>query len=848
MHTHIQFRLSHASAVICALIAAAAFAQPSATQFSRDAESTIVREAMGISSVGRGGRVPVQLDAIQAQVVRGAFAPPAAGDEVALHDGSKKIWKDITAGDDDGWFRGDAIAGGYVCATVDVPDRAIALLSASGHGMVYVNGEPRGGDVYALGFVELPIELKPGKNTLLFLVPRGQLRVELKSVKKPAFLSPHDITLPDLIRAETADAPQRSVGGMIVVNASNAPLAGCQIEARVGDGDAVLTPLPPLGPLSARKACFDMPLEMTSTEDAEIRVALLRIEGDKRIELDVQSQKRKSPVGGHVHRTFRSEIDGSAQYYTVRHAAQSGAQGLLLTLHGASVEAGNQTGAYAAKDNMTIVAPTNRRKFGFDWEDWGRLDMLEVLALAKAEFKPQTVWLSGHSMGGHGTWINGMMFPDQFAAIAPSAGWVSFWSYAGGSQYADDGGVRSILRRAQSPSDTLALLDNARQFGVYVLHGDADDNVPVEQARTMRSELAKFHRDFAYYEQPGAGHWWGNECVDWPQLIAFLEHHRATPTGRTTAVRFTTSSPHVSSKCHWAAIELQQKLLMPSKIDLRLDAKQRKFSGTTENVARLRIDLGELSAAIFDKPNGPMTTTLAAGEPISVELDGQSIADIRWPATPQSLWFVRTADKWSNTEKPSPLGKGPHRDGMFKEAFRNRFVFVFGTRGSAEENAWAAGKARFDAETWWYRANGSVEIVADRDFDPTREIDRNVILYGHREMNSAWDSLIEGCHIDVRDGVVSVGKRDLAGDDLACLLIFPRRGSDVASVGVIAGSGLVGMRATDRLPIFLSGAAFPDFLVMSADYLSNGEDAIRATGFFDADWKLGDDVAWGSGQ
>ena len=41
----------------------------------------------------------------------------------------------------------------------------------------------------------------------------------------------------------------------------------------------------------------------------------------------------------------------------------------------------------------------------------------------------------------------------------------------------------------------------------------------------MREELAKFHPDFVYKEQPGAGHWWGNECCDWPPLIAFFAAH-----------------------------------------------------------------------------------------------------------------------------------------------------------------------------------------------------------------------------------------------------------------------------------------------------------------------------------
>jgi len=32
-------------------------------------------------------------------------------------------------------------------------------------------------------------------------------------------------------------------------------------------------------------------------------------------------------------------------------------------------------------------------------------------------------------MGGHGAWQIGSLYPDRFAAIGPSAGWLSFDSY-----------------------------------------------------------------------------------------------------------------------------------------------------------------------------------------------------------------------------------------------------------------------------------------------------------------------------------------------------------------------------------------------------------------------------------
>src|SRR5262249_21134437 len=184
-----------------------------------------------------------------------------------------------------------------------------------------------------------------------------------------------------------------------------------------------------------------------------------------------------------------------------------------------------------------LVAPTNRRPFGFDWEDWGRLDALEVLDLAQKQLKtdPQHTYLTGHSMGGHGVWHVGATFPDRFAALGPSAGWISFWSYAGGRRVANPDALQELLQRANSPSDTLALARNYLHHGVYVLHGDADDNVPVAQARQIVQHLSGFHRDFVLHEQPKAGHWWdvsdepGTDCVDWAPMFDFFARHVLPP-------------------------------------------------------------------------------------------------------------------------------------------------------------------------------------------------------------------------------------------------------------------------------------------------------------------------------
>jgi hypothetical protein len=140
------------------------------------------------------------------------------------------------------------------------------------------------------------------------------------------------------------------------------------------------------------------------------------------------------------------------------------------------------------------------------------------------------------------------------------------------------------------------------------------------------------------------------------------------------------------------------------------------------------------------------------------------------------VWLERTEEGWRSIPKPSKSLKGPHRSGTFKDAFRNRMIFVYGTHGTSEENAWALAKARFDAETFWYRGNGSVPVIPDTMFDRGDNPDRNVILYGHAEMNSCWPQLLEESPVQVRRGGATIGSREVRGEDLACLFIRPATG------------------------------------------------------------------------
>lgn len=792
-------------------------------------EQLVPRHYLVVPAGSSGGRRPVSGDPVQHAMVTGAWKTPAAGDSVTTASGRTFKWQAADA-NESGSLEHAALRGGYACTVVDVPRAGVWILAAANHSMVYVNGEPRTGDPYGYGYVKLPVSLHQGANTLLFLCGRGGLSAKLERPQSAVMLNCDDPTLPDLPTGLHGE----SLGAVVVVNAQPTWQRGLSLVAvqpgRPPRGCAV----PPFPPLSVRKCAFRVGPPVATS--GEVEVALRIQHGGSILGTGAVKLRIRGPRDVHK-QTFISDMDGSVQYYGLVPPSEGQGPGkaMVLSLHGAGVEGIGQASSYSAKSWTWLAAPTNRRPYGFDWEDWGRVDALEVLqdAMARTAADPTRVYLAGHSMGGHGTWHVGAVHPGLFAAIAPSAGWVSFNSYAGGRSD-DSDPVGGMLSRAVALSDTLSMERNYTGLGIYILHGDADDNVPVSEARTMAGRLSAFHKDWTIWEQPGAGHWWGAAsdpgagCVDWPGIFDMFSRHSIAPDGAVRKIDFTTPNPAVSSHYKWATVVQQERPLLPSRIAARLDPAVARLVGETSNIALMRIDLSGVTH----------------GDVLEIELDGQK-AKLPRGEKATEIWLRRSGGKWAVGKAPLPDQKGAERGGPFREALMRHPVLVVGTAGTEEENRWAFAKARFDSETFWYRGNGTLDLVLDTEFKPGRYRDRSVVLYGNSGTNRAWRSMVPAGQVALDPHGCRVGDRKVEGDDLGGLVVVPRKGSDTADVALVGGTGLVGMRATDRLPIFLSGIGYPDVTILRARAALEGVSGVVAAGFFGSDWDVGTgDWAW----
>ncbi|HEY6306385.1 MAG TPA: PHB depolymerase family esterase [Candidatus Angelobacter sp.] len=165
---------------------------------------------------------------------------------------------------------------------------------------------------------------------------------------------------------------------------------------------------------------------------------------------------------------------------------------LVVALHGLGANESSMLSPFyripplADQHGFIVVAPLGYRVDGgygaFLSGRRGQLseqDVMEVIKLVRQQYKidDSRIYLVGHSMGGIGTWALGAKYPEMWAALAPISGY-------------------------GSP----ATVEKMKAIPEIVVHGDADDVVPVNGSRVMVAEMKKLGVDVKYIEVPGGSH------------------------------------------------------------------------------------------------------------------------------------------------------------------------------------------------------------------------------------------------------------------------------------------------------------------------------------------------------
>lgn len=710
---------------------------------------------------------------------------------------------------------------GYAYAEVEVPERSCALAVAMRCGFL-INDASYAGDIYGHGYVQVPVVLDSGLNRIwLRLGGAGDDRVKfmLIPVDDDVRLITKDATLSDLVYA---DSTGPFLAALPLSNSTEDWLEDVKLVVG-GDGFVSDTfDLPPVAPMSFYKAPFKFSLGALLPDSVPGDTLMLPVSvvyEDGRTDTTLKLRCREPDQSRKE--TFISAIDNSVQYYGImpsRNYDPARKYPLIFSLHGAGVQAIGLVNAYTQNDWAFVVSPTNRRRFGFDWQDWGRLDALEVLKQIKERYPidEDRIHLTGHSMGGHGVWHVGLTHPDLFASASPGAGWTNHelyvpWTWQKSAIYAEPWQLE-IRNQALRTDNQLARVENASNLPIYILQGGADDNVPAFQARLYAKRLAQLGYNYCYEEVPEKGHWWsdsGIACVNWPRMMEFMQEQVRNPYPE--HVYYRSADLTQENGAYWLHIHTTQDRMQDAVIESWY--ADEGFRIRTTNVNRFALSL----------PQDEIGTEL------SVTIDDDSLSVI--PET-DSIVFETGKKGWHKARsKIYPLPHPP-----IKGAYYEPFILVYGTRSDSETTAKLLHRAAGEAQRWWVVVNGTVRIVPDTAV--TEEIINtyNLVLLGNAEQNVITARIEKNLPIRIEDGRFVFADEILPPEATASLFVYRNPLNPNKKVLVREGIGSDGLKLSGYFSTLYSGAGIPDYIIWSEDVSDKGWGGVIKAGFFTADW------------
>jgi poly(3-hydroxybutyrate) depolymerase len=727
------------------------------------------------------------LSGVGAAISDGSFEAPTPGSQAY-----GAYWGSVTP-QENGSF--SALGGAdAVYAAVRIEADAPKTLVARGDAAqrIWVNGRRMTGDIYGFGDKRVPLRLKEGTNHIvgLFSTGRGP-KFELFETSDSVFFNKQDITKPTL----RVGSDRTQYVGMQTLNLSGHYLR--DVKARVLEDDNFNATTIELEGLSA-DAVTQIPFKLEpkqawqsadTTHTVTLQLESCAMETAWEVDVDLQTVARNSQF----ERTFRSDVDGSVQYYSVRPPSNFEADkdyGLVLSLHGASVEASGQANSYSQKDWAYIVVPTNRRRYGFDWEEWGHFNGMAAMEDARSQFNidPTRIHVTGHSMGGHGTWHFGVFHPGTFASVAPSAGWSTYYNYGGRGQSPPNEPFQS----ARAHWETLEYMSNLEKRGAYILHGGDDRNVPVSEGERMRDAMSDVTDDYVWNLVPGKKHWWdgdaaeGTDAVDLPAMWTFMENHTLDP--NSLDFSFKTPGPYYSPTNSYVTIQsktnpfddatITSEKLSDTEVDL-----------TTENVRSMTLDGAALTAKGINE--------------ITIDGSTQSVTDGTMEIGPQS-------------------GKKVGQTGPMNQVYREPFCFVYSRDASADYKHFAA----YLISVWSVRGNGHACAMPYSQLTDQVRQDRNIIYMG-----IPFEDLPnhESLPFSYSESAITVGGNEMEG--AAGMFTFPE--GDGMAIAWYASGGNTQLLGFSP---FSSRSGLPDF------YLSDSQGGLAA-GYFDANWEYDSQLA-----
>lgn len=156
----------------------------------------------------------------------------------------------------------------------------------------------------------------------------------------------------------------------------------------------------------------------------------------------------------------------------------------------------------------------------------GHVDVLEALEDVQdaVAIDPDRRYVAGYSMGGYGSYLFGLLYPDVFAGAYPISGAMTQGLWLG----ADDEQGRDMAQANGGDANvqlTYRLIENARNLPYVIHHGTDDELVPVTGVERMAARFAELGYRHTFYRFLGYEHYSQAVVDEWKEGARYLDAH-----------------------------------------------------------------------------------------------------------------------------------------------------------------------------------------------------------------------------------------------------------------------------------------------------------------------------------
>ena len=521
-------------------------------------------------------------------------------------------------------------------------------------------------------------------------------------------------------------------------------------------------------------------------------------------------------------RAYIAANDGSAQPYWVmlpKDYSPRNSYPLVVFLHGYTPDTtkinpwlpDETTYELATQRGFIFVVPYGRRNT--DFVDSGEDDTLQVLAEVQKLYSVDAsrIALLGPSMGGFGVYAIGLHHPDIWSGLAPMSARSDFYLWF--NLQRDN--VPPWKRLQYDADEPRFLATNGRHLPLFFQHGAEDSIVSVEQSRHMAQTLTALQIPFRYREIPLADHYIYVYNGAYEAALDWLK-----PLRRITApnpVSYLSGNAR-NDGAYWLKIGARSDYSRAAKLEAQI-------LPANNAPATIEVKLDNVTQFTLSPP----ATLLAADAPFELKINGATATATR-DAQNHIVW--RDATQIESTTWPQ--SKTPARCGPLKNAFRDRFLLVYGTQ-TLPNNRFNPDEmlARRWQKQWQIYADGLPPIKADKDVTANDKRDFNLVLFGSHDSNSVLGEIAAKLPLEWTPTGVRVGDKTVAGENLGLQLCYASPWSREHLIVVQSGAPW-----GDFLPDNHKWDLLPDYIVFTPQRATDDTNVTLEAGFFDHNWQL----------